>query len=141
MTAPQLSFLDGQSESGRVTLRSFDTPQERKAEGMQRSWDNAAEWRDEALQCVREYLLTLPDGTEVCGDDWREAIPIEPHHHNAYGALAGVIARYGWLVWTGGYTTSRQAQGHQNVVKRWTVNRAAVLRGKPEKAQNVRKAA
>lgn len=111
------------------------TPEDRKRDGQRRVLDHAGEWKDEALELVRDFLLTLPDGSLVCGDDWRYVIPTEPPHHNAWGALAGQIARLGWLEWTGDYTTSRQKQGHANVVKRWKVCRAAVARGVPSDAR------
>jgi hypothetical protein len=109
------------------------TPEDRKAEGQQRALDHAADWKDEAVACIREWLLTLPDGALITADDWRDVVPVEPPHFNAWGALAGKLARWGWLTFANDYRPSRQPQGNANTLRVWRVCRRAVERGLPEK--------
>ena len=80
--------------------------------------------RDEALERVRRdefqekalaVIESLIPGDEVTGEDIRltcEARGIEPHHHNAWGALVMYAVRKGYLSHTGRYEPMKVSRSH-----------------------------
>lgn len=91
----QLDFIAATHESGSIRLRSFDSPQERKAAGIRQVMDNAGnDWKRYALERVKEMLL---EREELTADDIREVVLIAPHHENAWGGLTNSLVKKGWI--------------------------------------------
>lgn len=86
----------------------------------------AADARDRALKLVSEHagdfmqrgeaaIRALPAGWRGTGEELRlyvEALGIEPHHHNAWGALIRVCVTAKWIRWTGEHEHMKTAKSH-----------------------------
>lgn len=80
-------------------------------EGMQRVADNGPDFMATGMQAI----ASLPGGFEYTGEKIREhllAKKIEPHHHNAWGALICSAVRRGLLEETGRYVPMTARRSH-----------------------------
>ena len=99
----QLSGVDG----GASTLQTFDGREEpagagaiARDEALEQVGGNAGTFMDQAMGMID----TITEGAVVTGEDIRRGVQrqgIEPHHHNAWGALISSAVRLGLITETG----------------------------------------
>lgn len=77
-------------------------------------------WQERATEVLRGL-----SGHEVTGEDVRlecARVGIEPHHHNAWGAMVATWVREGLLVATGRYQPMRAKGSHGRETKVYRVS-------------------
>jgi len=80
-----------------------------KLKGMETVYAHTSEqWK----QYVEQVIAALPTGTLVTGEDIRLKCELQPHHHNAWGAIISLHVRKGILQPTGMYTKMRSRKSH-----------------------------
>lgn len=94
--------------------------QRRKLGGQDRAAENAAEWMDGAMSCMKNLAVCL---SEFTADDLaleldRSGIG-EPHHPNVYGTLWSKAAGLGWIASTNRTTTSKRPREHYRRIMVW----------------------
>ena len=88
--------------------------QELKNEGINRTLDNNAAWKEGALYVVKN----LPADWRGTGEDIRALVDEEPSHPNAWGGLVSKAVSEGFIKPTGEYTAmvSKKSHGRKTAV-------------------------
>ena len=81
-------------------------------EGIAAVAENNESFLREARRLAR--LIAEITGTVTC-DDVRGVCMLDPHHHNAWGA----VFKHKDFEWTGQYRQSKVVQGHGNMQRIW----------------------
>lgn len=92
----------------------FGGAQADKRAALQQVSDNAGDWMERCLACIRG-LARANDGKTGTGEDVRNYTEKKigaPHHHNAWGAAISQAVREGLLVPTERYVPMKGPKSH-----------------------------
>jgi hypothetical protein len=92
-----------------------------KEQGIQRVWQNAGTWSDQALDLMAIFVVRQKE--EFTMEDFRayastRYLP-EPHHDNCWGALASVACKQFLIKPSGKITPSKRPQAHGRLIRTW----------------------
>jgi hypothetical protein len=103
-----------------LPLWSLVEGQAARDEGQARVLERAGEFPAVAVEVIRRRLA----GAEVLAEEFRRVCVeegVEPHHHNAWGALTAVLVRRGVIEQTGQFEKSRDPRSHARRQPVWRV--------------------
>ena len=92
----------------------MNTGEQLKEEGMDVVYANSPEeWK----MHVAEVIGKIPKGMFVTGEDIRRQCKLEPHHHNAWGAVISAHVRNESLIPTGDWKKSITPKAHARMIQ------------------------
>lgn len=103
------------------------TGQQLKEAGQQLVLSVDVAWKDHAMAELEKFCETMKEAGkgEFVFEDFRlhcEGIVVgEPHHPNAWGALATCAAKDGLIEWTGKGVQAKGVKAHSRLVRVWRV--------------------
>lgn len=113
-------------------MNLFDYAEARAArdEALERVSENSGDFMTDAARAFQRKIPSLLSAgvTTVTGEDVREVISaegVEPHHHNAWGALTLSLRRQGLLISTNEFRPMRGPKSHARVTRVYRLRGAA----------------
>ena len=103
-----------------LPLCSLVAGEHARDEGQARVLERAGTFGEQAVEVIRRRLA----GASVLAEEFRRVCVeegVEPHHHNAWGALTAVLVKRGVIEQTGEFQKSKDPRSHARRQPVWRV--------------------